>query len=47
MNICEGTRGSHEEIVYEGRNCPLCAAEDALNDAYNKISELEEELKSR
>ena len=35
MNICETNK--HEEIVYEGRKCPLC-------DAVAKIESLESEI---
>lgn len=36
MNICfEG----HEEIVYEGRNCPLCCALEEINDLESQVAD--------
>ncbi len=53
MNLCSD---NHEEICYEGRNCPLCAAKSDLSDEIKtlkqtiddqeeRIAELEEEIK--
>ena len=41
MEMCSGyrARNEHEEIVIEGRACPLC-------DALRKIDELEREVTS-
>lgn len=34
MNICSE---DHEEIVHEGRNCPLCAAVEEIEDLENQV----------
>jgi len=34
MNICSE---AHEEIVHEGRNCPLCLALEEINDLESQI----------
>ena len=39
MNICDVR--SHEEIVYTGRGCPLCAAIDMIDSLNEEINELE------
>lgn len=36
MNICSE---DHEEIVHKGRNCPLCAAVEEINDLENQIAD--------
>jgi hypothetical protein len=41
MNICGGLR--HDEIVFEGRHCPLCEAHREIDDLNDKISDLEAE----
>jgi hypothetical protein len=42
MNLCSGTRQrSHDEVCYECRYCPVCAA---LDEAEGKIKALEKEL---
>ena len=40
MNICEE---GHEEIVIEGRRCPLCDALQEISNLEDKIRELETE----
>ncbi len=52
MTVCDGDRQRpHEEIVYEGTECPLCTANDKISDAkkenetlQSKIEDLESEL---
>ena len=41
LKICSGGmhKDSHDEIIYEGRNCPLC-------EAMEKIIELELEIEA-
>lgn len=45
MEICSD---GHEEIVYEGRKCPICELLAELNNTIevqvNKIQELESEI---
>jgi hypothetical protein len=47
VNICDS---QHEQIVYEGRLCPLCYAieqhEKAVTKLENQISDLEDTEKS-
>ena len=38
MTICSD---NHEEIVYEGRICPLCEERETLEE---RVKELEEEI---
>lgn len=42
MNICSDL---HEEIVYIGRNCPLCQAGGEITDLQQRIEELEKDEK--
>lgn len=51
MNICDR---NHDEIVFEGKHCPLCETleelenlENQLGDARETISGLENELKDQ
>lgn len=58
MNLCSGTReSSHDEVCFDTKNCPACAALDEAaeerashkdsNEAFEKrIEELKEELDS-
>lgn len=41
MNLCSDI---HEEIVFEGKDCPLCAAFDTINGLEREYGRLEEEL---
>lgn len=41
MNICSH---HHDEIVYEGRWCPLCQKQEELDAAVIEIDKLLEEL---
>lgn len=48
MNICSGTKFKHQEICFEGSDCPLCEAleqNDILSDDLaiheERIKELE------
>ena len=47
MNICSA---DHEEIVHEGRRCPICELvgdlKNDLNNAQKRIIELEDEIES-
>lgn len=38
MNICSD---DHEEIVHEGRNCPMCGAIEEINDLEEQIAKEE------
>jgi len=40
MNLCSG---NHDEVCYEGRTCPACAA---LADKDEEIAALEKKLES-
>ena len=42
MEMCSGGRGSeaHDEIVFEGRDCPLCSVMSELKDAQAEIERL-------
>ncbi len=43
MDICSGTKYIvHDNIVYEGRKCPLCLALEEINYLTDEISKLEE-----
>lgn len=37
MNICRSFR--HEEIVYESRDCPLCALLDTHNEELDRLQD--------
>lgn len=37
MTLCSD---NHEEVCYEGRNCPACSALDDFRDAENEIEKL-------
>lgn len=39
MNLCSD---NHVEICFEGRNCPLCALRDELE---NRINSMDDDLK--
>lgn len=41
MEICSST---HEEIVYDGEKCPLCAAMSDLEDKEKQIVEAKDEI---
>ncbi len=38
MDVCDRT---HEEIVYNGRSCPLCDAKEKIEQLTDKTIELE------
>lgn len=40
MNICDSRK--HDEIVYEGRSCPLCVAVDRIEELENELADLQE-----
>jgi hypothetical protein len=48
MNLCSGGKGvnGHEEICYEGRDCPFCAfmseKKDEIENLQDQIERLEE-----
>lgn len=50
MNLCSGGRGkeAHEEIAYEGRDCPFCAymeeRADEVTDLRSQIEGLEKDI---
>lgn len=39
--ICGGVK--HEEIVFDGRKCPLCKALEEVDDLQGRVEELEAE----
>lgn len=45
MNLCSD---SHDEVCYEGRECPACAViykmQDEINDLKTQIDDLQEKL---
>ena len=41
MNLCNDM---HEEIVFEGKHCPLCATLDTISGLEREYGRLEEEL---
>jgi len=43
MTICDY---KHDEIVFEGKVCPLCEAENRISDLELKIKALSEEIES-
>ncbi len=49
MNICTGRRGknSHEEIVYEGRDCPACESQDEIERLEKEIEDLRDEINKK
>lgn len=38
MEICSGVKENHDEIIFDSKNCPLCAA-------FEEIKRLEKEVK--
>lgn len=42
MTVCNSHR--HEEVVYEGRTCPLCEVIDIRDNLEARIGELEQEV---
>ena len=44
MNICSGGRNKHDEIVFEGIECPLCISQSELDDVSAELAEVREEL---
>ena len=46
MFLCRGNRETHEEVVHDGRDCPLCEALRNMELANGRINDLETELKS-
>ena len=46
MNICGGKgRDSHEEVCFEGHDCPMCAMQREVEGLNEQIEKLESELK--
>lgn len=43
MNLCDS---GHDEICYDSKNCPLCEAQEIMQEHEEKIKELEEDLKT-
>jgi len=38
MNLCSGSHYNiHDEICYEGRNCPFCEKINELNDVQSEL----------
>lgn len=48
MELCDGTRGSHEAVVHEDGDCPVCnllqVRDDAKNEVDGVILRIENEL---
>ena len=42
MQVCND---SHEAIVYEGRNCPLCAIMEEKQEHEKKLEKVEDDLR--
>jgi hypothetical protein len=55
MNICSGrSRNRHDEICFEGNDCPMCVLQEMSNDfekdlqvAQERIKELEAEAEGK
>ena len=46
MNLCSGTnRRSHDEICFEGKQCPLCLALEVSDDFENDLQEAGKEIR--
>lgn len=41
MNLCSN---GHEEVCFEGRNCPLCDKMEEISNLEKEIEDLESEL---
>ena len=41
MNLCSD---GHDEIAYEGRDCPFCDLQNELNDTKNELDDTKSEL---
>jgi len=41
VNICDD---GHDEIVFDGRYCPLCLAEEKIKELENEIDTLRGEI---
>ena len=48
MDICSGGNTAHEEIAFEGSDCPMCALIDEhneeINDLIEKVNDQEEAM---
>jgi len=46
MRMCSGGRGTegHEEIVYDGGNCPMCSM---MEDHAGKIADLNDTIEAK
>lgn len=42
MELCED---GHDQVCYDGRNCPVCEELKKSSDMEDKIYDLEEEIK--
>lgn len=40
MNLCDY---DHDEICYEGRDCPLCEAQEKIKDLETELDMMKEE----
>ena len=43
MNTCNGEGCDHEDIVYQGKTCPMCLATKLIDSLNNEIAELNRE----
>lgn len=41
MHLCND---GHDEVCYEGRDCPVCLVKADLEEANGKIAELEKQI---
>ncbi len=39
MDVCSGGNTAHEEIAFEGRDCPMCALIDEKDGEINDLNE--------
>jgi len=47
MNLCSGSRyNSHDEICYEGNECPLCLLMEERDEVEKQLNEEIERLKA-
>ena len=41
MNLCSD---GHDEVCYDGRECPVCSEMEELKEAEGRIEELEQDI---
>jgi hypothetical protein len=45
MNICNGSRDKHDEVVFEGNDCPMCGLLEMSNDFEKTLQVAQERIK--